>query len=217
MKVQGIAVPFAAEIVLTGKRVDLFLRQRFCLRDRQRMGLHKLDIGHAVSSPPLRSRSSLSTSFAVHEVTGCPGEHCRTHTEHYSSKQGTARCRCDAGCSPLPRTDRQVGFDGRERAVTTVARRLMQIARLRALSSRCFLDHVALLSAPEHRPYAAAALLCAIKVPIPSHRSHSLMELLRAAKLYPGLKGTGPLGPGAQGYASIHSNGPRNAVMKSRE
>src|ERR1019366_5703847 len=120
-----------------------------------------------------------STSFAVHEVTGCPGEHCRTHTEHYSSKQGTARCRRDAGCSPLPRTDRQVGFDGRERAVTTVARRprrLMQIARLRALSSRCFLDHVALLSAPEHRPYAPAALLHAIKAPIPSHRSHSRME-----------------------------------------
>src|SRR5580700_3970614 len=49
MKAQGIAVPFAFEAVLSGKPVGGSLHQRFCLRDRQRMGSYEVNIGHTVS------------------------------------------------------------------------------------------------------------------------------------------------------------------------
>src|SRR5664279_3544888 len=50
MKVQRIAVPFASEIILSSKRVGCLLYHRLCLRDRQRMGFDKLDVGHESSA-----------------------------------------------------------------------------------------------------------------------------------------------------------------------
>src|ERR1017187_7877799 len=49
MKPQGIAVPFAFDVVFSGTPVGRFLHQRFCLRDRQRMGSYEVNIGHVVS------------------------------------------------------------------------------------------------------------------------------------------------------------------------
>src|ERR1035438_263567 len=49
MKVQRIAFPFAFELILSCKLVGRSLHQRFCLRDRQRMGSYEINIGHAVS------------------------------------------------------------------------------------------------------------------------------------------------------------------------
>ena len=46
VKVQSVATPFAAEMMLGSEHIGGMLHQRSCLRDRQRVTSDKRDIGH---------------------------------------------------------------------------------------------------------------------------------------------------------------------------